>query len=162
MRQAGFATLILVLTGMAPAAGVAGSEATDRQIEFLDGCLAGATDTGEDLGRCVGSLSQPCKQRPENQSNQGVVACYQIEESAWDTLRRRFEAQLGDGLDGEEARAALLASDEAWRAYREESCALSHVVAPDDAALVWAAACQCEKTAERAIDLYRLLPLVGF
>lgn len=136
--------------------------ANERHVSFLEDCLAAATSTGDTPNRCLGTLAEPCMKRPENQSNAGVVGCYRNENAAWSALRARFSARLQDGLSTDEALAALEAAEDAWRHYRDESCALPFSVIDGDAASVWSATCANNKTAERAIDLYRMLPMVGF
>ena len=136
------------------------AESAASDVAALRTCLEGS-----DEAACIGTLSDPCQERPDGSTTMGIAACLQEEQEAWDViLNERYEDAMADaratderlpemGIDPDAAET-LRAAQRAWIAYRDAECQRLYVANSEGTirSVVYAS-CLNEMTARRAIDL---------
>lgn len=117
----------------------------------LEGCMQAAATRNQSKYACIGSSSDTCVARPENQNTAGMEICNLNEMRAWDSLLNTYYQILRK--DG--SFRGLREIQRAWISYRDLKCDLFDVVYEGGSlARVLRADCMRQETARRVLDLY--------
>lgn len=162
MRVLGFPLIMLAAGTFATLTLPAPSRADDKGLAKIEACLA-KTDEPQS---CIGTISNPCMETDEGQTDMGMTDCLSDEESAWDALlNARYKTALSEAKDMDKRLAedgnfetgvadALVKAQRAWIAYRDaESDRLFELNKEGTIRTVVAASCMNDLTATRAIAL---------
>lgn len=101
---------------------------TDADRRAIARCLdkvAQQQADGETAERndCIGTVSAPCLDKPENYTTVGQIDCASREASVWDEMLNKNYAELKKALDGK-AFAAVREAQRKWIAFRDADCAV--------------------------------------
>lgn len=117
----------------------------------LDACVAAAGASRAALEGCKGVVAEPCIEQPGGDTTGGMIRCYSAEALAWTAV---LDAALAQARENEPRAAALGASQEAWRLWREAECRYqASMYEGGTLAGVIANSCNADLTADRAIAL---------
>lgn len=148
--------MILWLSAVAPMASAGPDKVLGADTATLQTCLAGAGRDGTAMTRCIGVVSGPCLDRPENASTLGMVTCVRRETAVWDGLLNAAYQESMRRLD-EKPRAELRQIQRLWIKWRDAKCAFPYALYEGGTmAQPVSANCIMDTTARRAIELNAL------
>lgn len=154
------------------------SAAQDVEKEMFEGlfdaCLSDA-HSAADLENCKGQVAELCMEEVEGgQSTLGMSACHLVEAQLWqDVLANDWGGHLAwaEAADERERdfsgeqfanhRTQLVASQDAWVAFRDADCGLAVAIFGSGSVRhVIGTACRAERTADRVIALRSLTGVI--
>ena len=154
-------TVVAICAQFVSAGGLGAADGALQGDEVaIQSCLEGIRDynsSGRDKpardDECIGTVADPCLERPEGQSTAGMVVCYGREIAVWDDLLNSHYSALKDGLDTASFEA-LRDSQRKWIAYRDAKCEWPYVFFEGGTiASPIGSSCMNEATARRANEL---------
>lgn len=153
----GAALAIAFLAGAFVAAEPTGARAdedddTETLIAQIEACLGRISDPGEHPELCMGLHAIPCIDAPDGQSESGTIACLSEETRAWSRILNTEYAQLLARLD-EEPRLALRDAQRKWTDFKNANCAFPVALERGSLSGPWAADCEMQAMARRAMEL---------
>lgn len=150
MRSAALAFAVIAVATSAARA----DEEDDTQtlIAQIEACLGRISDPGEHPELCMGLHAIPCSDSPDGQTDEGAVACLTEETRAWTRILNDEYAQLLARLD-EEPRMALRDAQKKWSSFKDANCAFPTALDRSSLGGPWAADCEMQATARRAMEL---------
>lgn len=153
LRAAAAATICLAIAFAAPD-GARADEEDDIEtlIAQIEACLGRISDPGEHPELCMGLHALPCMDAPEGQSSDGAIACLSEETKAWGRILTNEYSALLARLD-EEPRNALRDAQKKWTTFTEANCAFPISLERGALSGPWAADCEMQATARRAMEL---------
>lgn len=136
---------------------------TDVHFQAIYECLEASRGSGpraiED--GCVGIVSQPCLDKPENQSTHGMAGCVRREERIWDSLLNDWYTMAREALS-KPVRGELRKVQRAWITWRDAKCGFERDrFEGGTMGIPIAANCMMETTARRALELRGLVDDLG-
>ncbi|MFD1344239.1 lysozyme inhibitor LprI family protein [Litorisediminicola beolgyonensis] len=141
---AGLAAAMLLAPGLAQAQGAGDQRA-------LEGCTAGAGQARAAEARCIGLLSEGCR----DQTTLGISECLMAEQKAWDALLNRWWGPMRERAKANGSWDRLLAGQRAWIAEKEAACQAAYDSAGGGSIrVIYAAECLRDRTAQKAIEFY--------
>lgn len=95
---------------------------TDGDWQALQSCLEERSASGG-KGECVGAISGPCLEDPENASTPAMNGCLSKEADMWDHyLNQWYDVLKGQFGEGSDKALALRDSQRAWLKMRDSTC----------------------------------------
>jgi len=139
--------------GLAPAAGQAPPVPGAADRAAISACLR---DAAAQPRACIGGVAVACVRATVGDRRDAEVACARREQAVW---RERLDVGAQAVARGLEAgqRARFAALQRSWESYTAEKCAFFGEVQPVARAAGLQAGCDLRETAERAVEIARLL-----
>jgi len=144
--EALIAMLFAVLAFAAPAAA--------DDAGKIKACLKKEQDANRSGRDCIGIVSDPCLQKPGNETTQSMVECVDRETRVWDDfLNADYQLLLGS-LAGAAAES-VRQSERAWIAARDADCKVPYdIYEGGTMARLDGASCAQDHTANRVLQLH--------
>lgn len=149
--------VIMFMAGAAAAAPVSHQPADDSNA--VQDCIktsAGADADYSKAERCIGLVSNPCRDNDKTKSTADMNACVGRERAVWDDILNETYRRLGEKLDAGQ-KAKLRAMQRAWIASRDATCQFYWDFYQGTMASPMAASCVNRETARRALFLLGFL-----
>jgi uncharacterized protein YecT (DUF1311 family) len=144
--EALIAMLFAVLAFAAPAAADDASK--------IKACLKKEQDANRSGRDCIGIVSDPCLQKPGNETTQSMVECVDGETQIWDELLNADYQRLLGSLEGKAAESVRQA-ERAWIAARDADCKVPYdIYEGGTMARLDGANCVLDHTATRVLQLH--------
>lgn len=154
MKTLVFAAALCAFASAAPAQD---NQPSPQDIAAIDQCVAAAARTGsaaQTIDACVGLLSANCP----DQTTLGLVECIQREHGAWDAWLNAWWKPMKTRAKAAGDWPRLLASQRRWISDRDSECRRAYEAGEDGSIrYIWAAECQRDLTARRAVEFYYTL-----
>jgi|JRHI01.1.fsa_nt_gi uncharacterized protein YecT (DUF1311 family) len=120
----------------------------------IKACLKTEHDAGRSGRDCIGSVSDPCLQKPGNETTQSMVECVDGETQIWDELLNADYQRLLGSLEGKAAESVRQA-ERAWIAARDADCKVPYdIYEGGTMARLDGANCVLDHTATRVLQLH--------
>ena len=109
---------------------------------------------------CLGLISGPCIDNPDNFDTLAMAECFRREAAAWDQILNEDYQALIALLDAEQTEA-IRDVQRAWIAFRDADCAFHHILIRGTMAVFTEAACLAAHTADRVFSVHAYLADAG-
>jgi uncharacterized protein YecT (DUF1311 family) len=137
-------------------AGALSFPAAAGDSETIAACLATERGAQRDGYACIGKISEPCMAAPGGDTTAGLIQCHDREIKVWDGLLNGEYKQLLAKLEPKSAER-IRRAQRAWIEMRDGDCGLSYETFEGGTiAGVIAGSCMLDRTATRALQLYKL------
>jgi len=132
---------------------------TPEEFQVIHDCLEASRDaSARDVERdCVGSVANPCIDKPENQSTQGMAGCGYREEAIWDALLNDWYGSAREFMSAP-LRGEFRDVQRQWITWRDAKCGFERAKFEGGTmGIPIAAICLMETTARRALEVRDLV-----
>jgi uncharacterized protein YecT (DUF1311 family) len=150
---------IVALIG--PALAEVDAATADANSRAVRACTDKEFEANRDGRACIGRISDPCLEKPENSSTQAMADCVRAETAAWDRLLNADYKDLLAVLNAK-AKESVMAAERAWIAARDADCKVPYdIFEGGTMAQLDGASCDLDRTATRLLQVHSWRLMAG-